>query len=588
MKPIYSILIAVFVMLFASCKKNTDTPSQPTGTSPDYTTKVRSSASGFVTNENDLPVAGAVVKMGISSATTDSKGYFSFSDVEVIKQSATVTVEYSGYFKGIKTYIAEEGKSVFFRVKLLRKSEAGTFTASAGGNISLTNGLQISFPVNAIKNSSTGVSYSGVVSVAAQWIDPTSPELYAIMPGDLRAVNADGFMNQLTTFGMAAVELTGASGELLQIADGKAATLKMNIPSGIAALAPSSIPLWYFDEAKGLWMEEGSATKIGNTYSGTVSHFSFWNADRGYPYVLFNATITNSAGVAVSNALIKIYPANNPNDAHYGFTNLQGYVSGAVPSDAQLVLQVVGDRSCAGALFTQNFTTTNIDISLGNLALPANATAEVSGQIVDCNATGVTNGSLLTLKNGNYFRFPVTNTGNFRFVTTLCSSGSNILLTGQDLNSGTQSDTANINLVAGNNPPVTLRACTVNLSQFINYTVNGNAFTFTELPDNLGINGAAGGLEFFAYHVPDDNQFTRFKFSNTGIAANTNMNLQVFNSHLIANPTATPFTPTIVRITEYGPVGGYIAGNFSGQINNTTTPASPFTVTCNFRVLRWF
>ena len=387
---------------------------------------------------------------------------------------------------------------------------------------------------------------------------------------------------------MSAVEMTGAGGELLQIADGKTANLKMNIPSGIAAQAPASIPLWYFDEVKGLWIEEGSATKTGNTYAGSVSHFSFWNADLGYPYVFFNATITNGTGIAISNALIKIYPANNPMDAHYGYTNMQGYISGAVPSDAQLVLEVLAESGCSNILFTQNFTTTNVNISLGNIALPASATAEVSGQLVDCNGTGVSNGSLLTLRNGQYLRFPVSNTGNFSFSTTVCNTGGNMYLTGQDLTSATLSDTANINLIAGTNPPVTLRACTVNLTQFVNFTINGNSFSFTQTPDNIGINGAAAGLEFFAYHVPDDNQFTRFKFSNAGIGANTNMNLQIFNCHVMGTPTATPFTPTTVRITEYGPIGGYIAGNFSGQINNIVNPGSPYTVSCNFRGLRWF
>ncbi len=55
---------------------------------------------------------------------------------------------------------------------------------------------------------------------------------------------------------MAAVELTGTSGELLQIATGKKATLTLSIPSSLAASAPATIPLWFFDEAKGLWKEE--------------------------------------------------------------------------------------------------------------------------------------------------------------------------------------------------------------------------------------------------------------------------------------------------------------------------------------------
>ena len=84
MKNIFSVILFAFVLFFVACKKDTDTTNPPTGTLPDYSTKVRSSASGFVTNENNLPVEGAVVHMGISTTITDTKGYFNFSNVEVV------------------------------------------------------------------------------------------------------------------------------------------------------------------------------------------------------------------------------------------------------------------------------------------------------------------------------------------------------------------------------------------------------------------------------------------------------------------------------------------------------------------------
>jgi hypothetical protein len=53
----------------------------------------------------------------------------------------------------------------------------------------------------------------------------------------------------------------------------------MHIPDKQLSTAPATIPLWYFDEDKGVWQEEGSATKQGNKYIGTVSHFTDWNCD---------------------------------------------------------------------------------------------------------------------------------------------------------------------------------------------------------------------------------------------------------------------------------------------------------------------
>jgi hypothetical protein len=44
---------------------------------------------------------------------------------------------------------------------------------------------------------------------------------------------------------------------------------------------PATIPLWYFNEETGLWVEEGIAERKGNVYVGKVKHFSWHNLD--YP-----------------------------------------------------------------------------------------------------------------------------------------------------------------------------------------------------------------------------------------------------------------------------------------------------------------
>ncbi|MBL0200667.1 MAG: hypothetical protein IPP81_11130 [Chitinophagaceae bacterium] len=93
--------------------------------------------------------------------------------------------------------------------------------AASGGTVTLANGLSIKLPVGGIVNAATNATYTGTVNVAAYWINPTAADLNQIMPGDLRGINTEGTLKLLQTFGMAAVELTGASGELLQIANGQ-------------------------------------------------------------------------------------------------------------------------------------------------------------------------------------------------------------------------------------------------------------------------------------------------------------------------------------------------------------------------------
>src|SRR5205085_5887171 len=118
----------------------------------------------------------ATVQFGAAMLTTDKYGYFEAKNIDVIKDAATVTVTKAGYFKGIKTYIAEAGKSAFFRIKLIPKTIAGTINSSTGGTVRLVNGLSVTLPVNAVVNATSHAAYTGNINLAVYWINPASAE----------------------------------------------------------------------------------------------------------------------------------------------------------------------------------------------------------------------------------------------------------------------------------------------------------------------------------------------------------------------------------------------------------------------------
>ena len=224
-----STAVVLLILFCDSCKKvsNDETNETPfvadtsKATIRDLTTKINSSVSGFVTDENGSVIIGAAIKVGISNTVTDKYGFFEIKNVQVVKEAAVVSVEKIGYLKGIKTYIATEGKSAFFRIQLLLKTFAGTVDATTGGNVASPSGLKIVIPANAVVNALTKAIYNGPVTVNANWIDPEDNKLALKMPGDLRGLDSTGKIKLLTTYGMAAVELMGANGELLQIAASK-------------------------------------------------------------------------------------------------------------------------------------------------------------------------------------------------------------------------------------------------------------------------------------------------------------------------------------------------------------------------------
>ncbi len=591
----YILTTLVAVLFFASCQKTTDiienpTPPVVTPTPPDLTTKVNSSISGFVTDENELPVKNANVSVGTSTSITDKYGYFEIKNVQVVQNAAMVTITKTGYFKGIKTYIATAGKAAFFRIKLIPKTTSGTVNGTSGGTVTLASNLSILFPASAFVNASTNAAYTGTVSVSAFKIDPTSADLDRIMPGDLRGLNTDGNLQILTSYGMAAVELTGAGGELLQIATGKKATMTMPIPTTIIASAPATIPLWYFNETNGLWKQEGSATKIGNNYVGDVSHFSFWNYDVPANYVQFNCTVVNSAGLPIPNVQVKISQVSNPNSAGYGYTDSAGYVGGAVPNNSTLLLQVFGSNNCNVASYSQTFNTTNVNISLGVITIStATSLSVISGTVTNCSNAPVTNGFII-IQNGYVFsRHALSATGTYAINRLVCGAApNNVTLIGEDITAAQQSNPAVYPTVAGNNTIPTIQACGVSIQQFFNYTINGTPYNFSVPGDSLTLSGAGTNTDYFVF--VNNNSTTNngtMRFVRTGIAQGSVQNLISFTPTQIP-ATSTISTPIGINITEFGVVGQYVAGNFSGVITGPSPANTVYNVTCNFRIKRTF
>jgi hypothetical protein len=585
--------IIALSVFFISCQKEFSGDGIDLGdTLPDLSTKIAASVAGFVTDENEVAVNGATVVFGSSTTATDKFGYFEVRNVQVTQIAAVVTVLKPGYFKGIKTYIATAGKSAFFRIKLLPKTTAGNIDAAAGGSATLANGLSISLPAGALVNSSNNAAYTGSVTVAAQWLNPTADDLYRIMPGDLRGLDSLNYMRLLTTYGMSAVELTGTSGELLQIAAGKKATLNFPLPTAVAGTAPASIPLWYFDETKGLWKQEGNALKSGNNYVGEVSHFSYWNCDMPIEKsIQFSCTIVDGNGNPMPNVSVWIEYANGDYTGAHGFTDSTGYLNGLIPANADLVLKIYTDYQCSGPVYTQLVTTGTTTLSLGNITVGPTSTATIMGNVTDCNNAPVTNGYVIFQYGYYNVRAVINGNGTFSLNTIICSSNTSVNIIATDNSSLQQSSLVNRSIQSGINNLGTLNACGTSIEEFINYSVNGVNYAITAPVDKLygAVNPQNSQIGVYIQGNADSSGFSgnsvAMIFEAAGIAVNSTQNLTSFNTRQI-NDSSNIVTPILVNITEYGGVGEFIAGNFTGTVTGATPANTPYNITCNFRVKR--
>ncbi len=558
-----------------------------------------SSVEGRVTDESGMPVSGAAVKAGINTTTTDKNGIFKFQSASFTTSESFVTVSKAGYFQGSRTFFARSNSNNFVRIQLLRKTVSARLSAGSGGDVDFRSGTgTVHFEPNSFVTT-TGQPYNGTVMVYTQYINPTTTDVNDRMPGDLRGTTTAGSTSGLQSFGMVAVELQSDNGQKLQIKNGMVASLNMAIPASLSATAPATIPLWYFNDSTGLWKEEGVATKVGDNYEGDVKHFTFWNCDLPYNYVKLKAHVVNSAGQAIAGAKVRISSTNY--GYAYDYTDNNGYVDGFVPKSSALTFEVL-DR-CGTAILSNNIGPYAADVDLGNVAVTQN-TITITGSVVACSGSAVADGYVQITTNG-YSEFTGLTAGAFSYTFIKCTGNTTAQIIAVDNTTQQQGNTQTINLVGTTVNAGVLTACGVMANTFFNMTVNGVAMTANTSEyyrngwkDTSSFSG--GNCSY--YYVAYDSTLLKYLYASFDYAANhvftapssfANFSLGysgIHNTNEEASLSPLDSSQTIT-MTEYGSLGQFISGNFTGQMVRTLYDSTFFNnqrdtvpVTLNFRV----
>jgi len=474
MKKIF-LLAILGLIAFTSCKK--DNFEKFTPSSGGFEVKeVTASFAGIIVGENEEFLEGVTVTIGNHTTTTDENGAFFFKNIAVPNNKAYFTASKSGYFHGSRTIFAQAGSTHQVRIKMLDNSPIGTIQNATGGVVSLPEGGQLTFEAGDVAYPN-GDPYTGQVNVAAKRIDPTTANGQFEMPGDLRGKDKDDKDVTLASYGMMAVELTDNSGNLLQVAEGQTVDIEFEVPSSLLSTAPAEIPLWYFDETNGEWIEEGSATLSGNTYQAKVGHFSFWNWDAKFPTVYFEATFVNESGQPLVNVWIGI---ELPDGTYgHGFTNDTGWVGGLVMANATMKIFFAPDQSCSSfPQYVMDFTTTNLDIDLGTITVADNppTTYTISGVLVDCDNAPISNGYVSIQGNDWYHNSntPVNADGSFSFEYTTCETMASISISGYDYTNLLSSDSQSFDLSQGGDLG-NIQVCDNMIDEF--FTMNFTSYT---------------------------------------------------------------------------------------------------------------
>jgi hypothetical protein len=556
---------------------------------------VVASIMGFVTDESGAIIEGATVTTGGYTTISDVNGYFHFDNITTPSHATTVLVSKGNtYFKGSRTIAVNANQKHVLKVSLIAKGTPGTFVAANGGSVSFANGLVLGFPAGGIVNQATGLTYNGQVYVYAHKIDPTTQTGLNTMPGDLRGITANGGEERLLeSFGMMVAELYSVDGQLLQIRPGSEATITLTVPTSLQAKAPATIPLWYFDEAKGIWVEEGTAVLTGGKYVGKVKHFSFWNCDTPAAAIDLEMTLVDQFGTPLSGYLVKLTNTAN-NNSRTGTTNTAGWVGGLVYPSATMQMEVYALSSICGTttpIYSQTVVTSTINLNLGTVTIPITtpAAATISGSIVDCSGNPISNGSVVL----SPYNIVITPNALGQFIYTFpCTPSTPITMYAYNLTNNVYG-TSSASLVNGLNNIGALNACgsvspylsvdMTNISTSINfqYTFNAPASSILQY---INIQGTTGNVLSANNSVVGNSVYMMVSDTTVGTHAVTNASFTLpLSGFTDSNFTVQP--GSTVTYTGYPTFPGDVIGNYSLNLVGNIT-GNNYTVTGSFRAPR--
>ena len=232
---------------------------------------------GLISKPDGEPITEAELDFAGDKKFSDELGYFIFEGVGADTRNAILNITAEGFLPVTRLITVLSPNTIHLNITLTPIPDTESFDAEDGLVAVVSDEAQISFYPNGIIKD--GAPFSGNVNLKSYHLAKDDDQLYERLPGDLIGIDQQQDLKILETYGMLYATLEDDEGNQLQPDPGLTAQLSIDIPTAYQARAPSEIPLWYFDEERGLWIEEGKAIKQGNTYVGTVTHFSWWNID---------------------------------------------------------------------------------------------------------------------------------------------------------------------------------------------------------------------------------------------------------------------------------------------------------------------
>jgi hypothetical protein len=231
---------------------------------------------GMIEGAEFVPLANVQVAGDGIKTTTDNGGYFTIKELPGGMETV-ISFSADGFLTGYKTAYVLPGSEMNIGKVVLLNAERKEFSTDEGVTLYSGSGsASITIPPGALIDE-TGQAYSGKAVALFNAIIPGEPGFEEAFPGDFLGIASMGNETRLISLGFVyPVIYALESGSPLQLRPGMTAEI---IVSATNPDAPTEVPLWYFNNTNGVWIESGRVRLEGRVFIGKIEEILIYNID---------------------------------------------------------------------------------------------------------------------------------------------------------------------------------------------------------------------------------------------------------------------------------------------------------------------
>ncbi|MFT7580200.1 MAG: hypothetical protein ACI9MR_001867 [Myxococcota bacterium] len=299
----------------------------------------------------DAALSGVSITVeGKTLATTDASGEASIE----VADGATVSGELDGYAKSHQKVAFVEGADIAVVLALTPVEFESTVDITAGATVPITTDegmvATLTIPQGSLVDS-TGAAVTGMVDIEASYTAPaavtaeTTPAPLIVAEGDK--------MCPLKSEGLIDITIK-QDGHEVDVKDDEALALTLRAEPA----APETLPLWSFDEEKGIWVQEDTAINDGDTWNLSLPHLSWFTPGESNCPESLTVTVTDAGTMAALSGVS---------------ITVDGMTLGTTDAAGEASIEVADGATVSGEL--DGYAKSHQKVAFADLATPAIALA---------------------------------------------------------------------------------------------------------------------------------------------------------------------------------------------------------------------